>query len=359
MNRHGGLDSESDIRRPVITALLAQLSMVVACGSTADVRPAAELKPGLEAIVEAEARRGFSGAVLVARGQQVLLDRGVGEIQGVAMTADTRFWIASAGKQFTSAAVLRCSELGLLSLDAPLSSVFPDAPGEKRSMTIRQLLSYTSGLAPSDAGETAASAQQAIDEVLVAPTAAPPGERFIYSTANYTLAAAIVERVSGTPFPDFVRREIFDKAGLRDTGQAVGAAAGGVAPLRGELPERLRNRSWNALGYYSSTRDIARWMAALQGQAILSSASVQALFSPVAPIREGHAALGWFQGVTPGGTRHIFTRGNEDMGANASIYFYPADRTLIVVLTHAGDESADLSWSRFVHRRLEAALGLS
>ena len=256
MNRHGDLDSES----AVITALLAQLSMVVACGSTADVRPAAELKPGLEAIVEAEARRGFSGAVLVARGQQVLLDRGAGEIQGVAMTADTRFWIASAGKQFTSAAVLRCSELGLLSLDAPLSSVFPDAPGEKRSMTIRQLLSYTSGLAPSDAGETAASAQQAIDEVLAAPTAAPPGERFIYSTANYTLAAAIVERVSGTPFPDFVRREIFDKAGLRDTGQAVGAAAGGVAPLRGELPERLRNRSWNALGYYSSTRDIARWM---------------------------------------------------------------------------------------------------
>jgi CubicO group peptidase (beta-lactamase class C family) len=172
------------------------------------------------------------------------------------------------------------------------------------------------------------------------------------------LAAAIVVHVSRMPFSTFVRREVLDAAGLRDTGQAINAHDASLAPIIGELPPRLTNLSWTGLAYYSTTHDFQRWIETLIQGRLLSRANVAELFRPVAPIQEGSTALGWFVGLTPHGTQRIFTRGNEDFGPNSSIYYYPAQRALIVVLTHAGDASDEVSWSRTLQQRLEAALGL-
>lgn len=91
---------------------------------------------------------------------------------------------------------------------------------------------------------------------------------------------------------------------------------------------------------------------------ILSGPAQAELFKPVVQISEGESALGWFIDRSPKGASRIFTRGNEDFGANSLIYFYPESGSIIIVLTHAGDANEDFSWSRLIHQELEAALGL-
>jgi CubicO group peptidase (beta-lactamase class C family) len=322
-------------------------------GTAAD----APTRTDLAGVVSRAETEGFSGAVLVVRDGRVLLDQGVGSIRGQRLRVTSRFRIASAGKQFTAAALLLCAERGLLSLDSRLGHVLPNVPADKAAITMRQILSYTSGLPASDAGEDAPSADAAVAAILALPLAAQPGERFIYSNANYLLAAAIVEHVTRTPFLQFLRRDVLDPVGLVDTGQVLtDSIDASIASVSGEIPPQLRRPAWPALAYYSTTHDIWRWIDVLNSSRLLPRESAAQLFQPVAPIQEGSSALGWFVGVAPHGAQRIFTRGNEDFGANCSIYYYPAQKVLIVVLTHAGNASDDMSWSRTLQQRLEAVL---
>jgi hypothetical protein len=83
---------------------------------------------------------------------------------------------------------------------------------------------------------------------------------------------------------------------------------------------------------------------------------VSTLFAPVAPIKEGSAALGWFVGATESGERRIFVRGNDDFGPNSLIHIYPDRDLVVIVLTHAGDKNEDISWSRAVVATIEGVL---
>jgi len=311
---------------------------------------------GITAALEAEAARGFSGAVLVVRGDRILVDAAYGAERGAPMRRNSRFWIASAGKQFTSAAVLKLRDRGLLTLDDPLEKFFPDAPDDKRTITVRQLLSHTSGFDQSYASEELTNRAQAVRRMLAEPLIDTPGAAFHYSNTNYQLAVAIVEVVGGLEYRVFVESELFKPAGLTDTGQASAETTPTVAPAQGDTPARLTKRHWGGQGDYSTTHDLFAWYRALRSGRVIERDSIEALFSPVVAIGEGHAALGWFLGKTGSGAARIFTRGNEDFGANALIYAYPETATVVVVLSHAGDSPDDASWSRAVHAKIEKIL---
>ena len=314
-------------------------------------------RAALRSAAQAEVRAGFSGAVLVARRGSILLDQAYGEIRGERMRRNSRFWISSMGKQFISAAIMRCVELGHLRFEASLGEIWLDAPADKRAITIRQVLSHTSGLPQSYDFELVSSSEEARKSVLRLSLEVAPGAKFIYSNANYALAAAIIERTSNTNFAAFVRRELFERAGLRDTGQFPIVREPRVAPLAGEPPPRLGElRWWQA--YYSTTHDLYRWRQALWGGKIVSASGRESLLLPVISIEEGEAALGWFIGHTGRGARRIFVRGNDDTGQNSLLYYYPQTDTTIVVLTHAGDKNDETSWSRAMLASLETTLGL-
>lgn len=310
----------------------------------------------LRALVDMRVAQGFSGAVLVARGDDALLFDGFGELGGRAVRRDDRFWIASTAKQFVAAAVLILAQQRRLDIDAPLSTFFPDAPSDKAPITLRQLLSHTSGLAQSYVSEEQTSRAGAVAAMLAEPLEGTPGEAFRYSNSNMQLAAAIVEVVSGVSYHDFARHELFARAHLRDTGFA--GADANVSPALEAAPERLTRPYWGGQGTYSSAGDLRRWYRALDSGVILNRASIETMFRPHARISEGEAGLGWFLTRSPRGRSVRFTRGNEDFGANSLIYAYPDADVLIVVLTHAGDAPDDTSWSRSVHRDIEAALAL-
>ena len=313
--------------------------------------------PGaLETLVRREAAAGFSGAILVKQGDKVLIDRSVGSIGGVRVRPNSRFWISSTGKQFVSAAIFKLRDDGRISLDDRLDRWLPDVPADKRTITIRQLLSHTSGLPQGYAGEEARDNESAVRSILAIGLAARPGERFIYSNENFYLAAAIVERIAQQSYRRFAEANFFAPLGMTQSGLVHGPA--GVLPTKAPTPARLKKAHWGISGHYSSARDLARWFRALEAGTILKPGSVAEMWRPVAKIGEGEAASGWFVSTTPRGTKRIWTRGNDDFGANSLIYGYPDRDIVIVILTHSGDKPDGPSWSRAVVGELEEALAL-
>ncbi len=342
--------------------LVAELALIsiFACSGTSRSARAIErddrLGEKLEATARVEVAGGFTGAVLVARSRDVLLDRAYGSEQRVPMRTSSRFWIASAGKQFTSAAILKCQEAGRLDLNDPIVKFFPDAPGDKQALTIRQLLSHTSGLNQSYVSESASNRAEAVRKILAEPLIDLPGAHLHYSNNNYQLGVAIVEVAMAQDYAAFVTRELLSPCGMRDTGFAGDEGARLVVPARAPIPERLRKGGWGGQGFYSTTHELLTWYRALRSGRVLSGESVAQLFTPIATIQEGHAALGWFVGKTDMGALRIFTRGNEDFGPNSLLYAYPEGDTVIVVLSHAGDAGETASWSRHMHGALERVL---
>lgn len=312
----------------------------------------------VDSTLRADVAAGFSGAVLIAAHDTVLLNSGYGTIRGVPIRNDMRFWIASTAKQFVSTAILKSRERGFLSLNDSLGKFFSGVSGEQQRVTVRQLLSHTSGFGQSYASEGHSSRDDAVRQMLAEPLAQPPGAAFRYSNSNIQLAAAIVEKVSGLSYQSFVLRELWAPAGLVATGFAGDDGAKLVGPAVGDVPERLQQLSWGAEGVYSTTADLFRWYRALRAECLLSPTSVEELFAPVAPISEGHTALAWFLGKSPGGRPLIFTRGNEDFGANSLIYVYPERGIVIVILSHAGNADAQNSWSRLAHAQIQSLLSL-
>jgi CubicO group peptidase (beta-lactamase class C family) len=244
-----------------------------------------------------------------------------------------------------------------LSLDDSIDKFFPDAPTDKRAITVRQLLSHTSGLRQSYVSEGVDDRATAVQRMLAEPLASAPGARFGYSNNNYQLAVAIVEVASGKPYREYVRH-LWDRAALNATGFAGEAGATSVASVPNDLPERLARTYWGGEGVFSTTRDLLVWYRALRGGKLLSPPNVDTLFTPIAPIQEGATALGWFLGKTSRGAATVFTRGNEDFGANALFYAYPESDIVIIILTHAGSTSDARSWSRVIHARIEELMSL-
>lgn len=87
-------------------------------------------------------------------------------------------------------------------------------------------------------------------------------------------------------------------------------------------------------------------------------ANADTLFAPVASTQEGASALGWFVGRTSRGATTVFTRGNDDFGANALLYAYPQSDIVIIILTHAGSTSDGRSWSRAMLAKIDGLLSL-
>jgi CubicO group peptidase (beta-lactamase class C family) len=311
----------------------------------------------IETAIAEEVALGFSGAVLVAEGNRVLVDGVHGAMRGNALPDRGRFLIASAAKQFTSAAIARLQDQGRLDIDDPIGRHLRDVPADKAAITIRQLLSHTSGLPQGHGSENAADRHEAERAILGVELSAVPGAKFQYSNENYQLGVAIVEAVSGRRYAEFVREELLRPAGLGDTGQLDGAAAvARLSPLAGPLPPRLADLRWGGFGYYTTARDFHRWYRVLRSGSLLRPGSVAELFSPATKIGEGNAALGWFVGATARGVETVFTRGNDDIGSSAVLYAYPASDYVIVVLSHAGQKTDELSWARAVHARIEEIL---
>lgn len=233
----------------------------------------------------------FSGTVLVTKNGEVLLKKSYGLADyewNIKNTIDTKFQLASVTKQFTATAILLLVEKGKLSLDDHLSKFFPDYP-KSDSVTIHMLLSHSSGLAMGfkELALSTISVDSAYSEIKRIPYEFSPGTKSAYSNIGYYLLGKIIEKVSGEPYAVFLQKNIFEKAGMKNTGVSNNdSIISKKAQIycrteKGFVHNPYINWGFNIGhdGVYSTVEDLALWDKALYGTTILSEEMKKRMFT--------------------------------------------------------------------------------
>ncbi len=299
----------------------------------------------------AEQRIPAVSVAVVLRGQPVFT-RGYGianlEHQ-VAATDETMFESGSLGKQFTAAGVMLLVEDGKVQLDAPIRTWFPDAPVSWQRVTVRHLLTHTAGL-PDYTSATFNLRRDYTEAELMQLAYAfalegTPGARYNYSNTDYVVLGALISKLTGRPYWEFLRERIFTPAGMR-TAQVISESA--IVPHRasGYLPtaDGFRHQDWvsptlNTTADGSlllSARDLAAWSVAVRDRRVLSPASWAAMLAPVR-LNSGRThpyAFGWFVDSLRG--QAVYQHGGSWQGFRTQLTRYDRSDLTVAVLTNSG-----------------------
>ena len=303
---------------------------------------------------------GAPGASLVVvRGDTVVLARafGLADVQGnVPVTTATAFRLASVSKQFTAAAILSLVEDGKLRLDDRLGDVLPGTPSYAADVRVRHLLVHTSGIPDYESILGNGDGPQVKDRdvlTLIGQAKAlyfAPGSTWRYSNSGYALLALIVERLSGERFAAYLRRRIFDRAGMptavahEDGVDTVTNRANGHYDERGVWRRTDQSRTSAVSGdggIYASAEELAKWSAALDRHAVLSAATFEQATTP-ATLTSGAATqygFGWFLDTHRGHRRQRHE--GDTIGFRTAIQRYPDEQLAVIVLVNRGTAPID------------------
>ena len=311
----------------------------------------AEAVRQLEAFVDRLAWAGrFSGAVLVARGDEVLYEAAHGEADlghHVKNKVDTKFNLGSMNKMFTAVAVAQLAERGKLSFDDPISrfvdeSWLPDDVTGK--VKVAHLLTHTSGLG-SYFNETYENTSRLkfreLDDykplVRGEELAFAPGSRSRYSNTGFLLLGVVVEKASGQNYFEYVREHVYAPAGMADSDsyaldEVVENAATGYYREGAKLKDNTLlhvMRGGPAGGGYSTVRDLHRFARALVKAELLRRETVQLLWSPK-PASPGYGY--GFQLGQAGGKRFVgHSGGFPGISSGLTIFTGDGDYVIAVV----------------------------
>ncbi len=291
-------------------------------------------------------------AVAVIRNGKTTKVKGYGlaslEFQ-VPVTTDTVFEIGSVSKQMTAAGILLLVQDGKIRLDEKISSYLPGTPDVWSNITVRHLLTHTSGI-KSYTGlggfdlSRRLSMEQFIKQLAEHPLEFVPGEKNIYSNSGYNLLAYIIETQSGKKYMDFMRERIFRPLGMNRTGDRDPQF---IIPLRASGYEwridRYTGRDGNltdlmGAGSITSTiEDMIKWEAALRGDALLRPETKREM---------------WTQFTFNNGTRSVYGLGwrisdvrghklightGQTAGFGAAIFRYVDQNVTVILLTNLGE----------------------
>ena len=290
-------------------------------------------------------------ALLVIRNGEAIVRRGfgLGQVEHPRpVTPTTSFRLASISKQFTATAVLLLAQDGALDIDDPARKWLPELPESASAITLRHLLSHTSGLLDYEDLMDPADLRQVHDidvlNLLSTETGSyfAPGEDYRYSNSGYALLALIVERASGTRYADFLRERIFEPLGMSSVAFEEG---------RSQVPERAYGYSWvdggwlltdqsptSAVlgdgGIYASIDDLARWDAALYDERLLHEPWRTLAVTPATTTDEpdvAHYGFGWRL------QDDLQWHSGETMGFRNVILRWPSQHLTVVLLTNRND----------------------
>jgi CubicO group peptidase (beta-lactamase class C family) len=311
-------------------------------------------------------QNGLTGAVLIAKGDAVLLNKGFGyanKSKQVKNTPRTVFDIGSVSKQFTAAAILKLEEQGKLKVEDKLSKYFKDLPEDKKNITLHQLLIHSSGL-------TRGIGRKDFDQIdrdvffkqfFKTTLLQKPGLKHVYSNAGYSVLARVIELVSGEAYETYLRKEIFLPAGMKYTGyllpnwKDLSIATGysyNVLNI-GSMIERYQRDgavSWVIMGnggLNSTQEDMFLWYQALRDGTVLSKAVVKKMTTPYIIERKednSYYAYGWVIFKTGRGTNMV-----AHDGSNATFFYdfrwMPKEDVLILYATSSMTrEVGPLAW---------------
>ena len=306
-------------------------------------------------------------SLAVVRNGQIIKSHGYGfaDLQlNVPATDTTVYEIGSMTKQFTAAAVMMLVEDGRVSLDDSIRKYFPDAPAAWQRITIRHLLTHTSGIqnhvaVPGYLGafktnlllETTPARDDLLKMFFRLPLEFGAGETWAYDNTGYYLLGIIIERASGESFWQFVDERIFRALGMNATRNTdpkllVPHRASGyewVADHFENRPVLLPTIAFSAGSLQSNVEDLAKWDAALYGDRLLKRSSREQMWTPaktkdgaVAPFNYG---MGWFIDSYHG--HRLVQHAGGTPGFSSAIYRFIDDRLTVIILTNHADMVLD------------------
>lgn len=299
----------------------------------------------------------FAGVLAVGHGGQARMSAMWGDAdrtQSMKHTLETRFRIGSMYKMFTAVAILQLVEQGRVDLDAPLARYLPDYPDTALAgqVKIRHLLTHTGGT-----GDIFTDAYQAQRSVIREhadyirlfgdrDTEFTPGSREAYSNYGFVLLGAVIERVTGMPYHDVIRKQIFLPTGMTHSGtepeeQVRGLISVGYTQTENGLTDNRNLLPWRgtaAGGGYSTVGDLLRFGDALLKGRLLSTKWLSEATREQTP--SGLYGFG-FQLGGSGETRYFGHAGGAE-GMNGALRIYPASGETVVALSNLDPSAAEM-----------------
>jgi len=263
-------------------------------------------------------------------------------------TPATNYRLASVTKQFTAAAILLLAEDGTLGLDDRVRTWLPALPAATDTITIRHLLTHTSGLVDYEDVIPDGTTRQLRDADVLRLLSAQnrtlfaPGTSYRYSNSGYALLAMIVERASGKSFQAFLHDRIFLPIGMRhtlarvDNGPRILSRAYGYTWQQGQWSRTDQSLTSAVLGdggVYSSIDDLAMWDAALYDDRLLGAASRELAFTAHTKTDDPDVRYGFGWRITGDTLWHS----GESIGFRNVIVRYPKQRLTVVILSNRDD----------------------
>ncbi len=300
----------------------------------------------------------FNGSVLVAENGKITYKGAYGQANmewNIPNTPDTRFRLGSITKQFTATVILQLVEQGKIKLDAKLSDYLPDYrkdTGEK--VTIHHLLTHTSGI-PSYTSQpgffqNVSRNPYKVDEFVKKYASGDlefePGSKFLYNNSGYFLLGAIIERVTGKPYEQVLKQNIFDPLGMKNTGYdhhdtLIPKRASGYT----KTPDGYANAAYldmsipyAAGSLYSTVEDLYLWDQALYTDKVLSAQSKALMYKPFLE----NYAYGW--AITNASFKQndqpvqMISHDGGINGFSTTIMRFPKEKNLIVLLDNTSSE---------------------
>jgi CubicO group peptidase (beta-lactamase class C family) len=298
-------------------------------------------------------RDGFMGAVVVTRKGRIVFKKSYGyanvEKQSP-FAKDTRFPIGSLSKQFTAAAILLLQQDGKLKTSDSIRQFYKDAPAAWAQITLRNLLTQTSGIPDFDFSEAVRQGprlpEKNIRTVISQPLKFEPGTAFDYSNTNYVLLAMVIESASGEPYCRFLQERIFAPLRLTQTGcmWISGSTPHGASGYRPTATGFVAAESDDltsipgAGSLYSTTGDLIRWTRALHGGRVLNQSSLKEM---ITPFRDGYA-----YGLEVDDGKRIGHNGAID-GFYVAVDYLPKAKTIVLILSNVSSDGNQRSPGSF------------
>lgn len=232
----------------------------------------------------------FNGSVLVVKNGTVLLNKGYGYADMETKRANnsaTVFYIGSITKVFISTAIMQLQEKGLLNIHDPLSKYIPDFPNANK-ITLYHLLTHTSGIPEHDETTEPISHDDLIKKIAKGHLRFRPGTGWLYSDFNYSILGYIIEQLTNEPLDQYVKKNVFAKAGLTHTGfgttfnqepyQAKGYKIKGNQMISPTLPDMSELFACGDI--YTTPYDMYLFDKALYSGKLMSQESLKQFFTP-------------------------------------------------------------------------------
>jgi CubicO group peptidase (beta-lactamase class C family) len=345
MPRHFSGETTLCVKRLI---LLATFSFAALCHPYAD---------GVDDYVKHQMRRqhvvGLSLAVV--KDGRLIKARGYGLANvelNLPATKDTAYNIASIGKQLTAAAIMLLVENGRIGLDDRITNYLSDLPPAWSEVTIRQLLSHTSGIKDytklpdfAKLSKSPVTTRQLINLLAGYPLEFHPGAKWSYCNTGYHLLGEAVARTSGRPYADFLQERIFAPLGMNSTRfyDSRAVITNRASPYDWENGA-LRNAdyldySWvfGAGGEAATVVDMARWDAGLHTEKLLSRRRWEQMWTPVT-LNDGSTfayGFGWHV-QNDEYVRRVIWHGGRDPGFLSAMFHWLDDRVTVIVLLTGG-----------------------